>query len=186
MTHLLSGRVIRQGGCATRTADQVHAHLMRRRTSSAAALPIDGVRGQTSRASLSAQRPGPAHRSLCTGTTPRDRKYELCGLSLRAGPRGDPVALRPRATTLHPHLGITLWIAVARPVDGSSEVGGQPVSITGTAARCLPSSTGHRIRPPPVPPRPPHPDTAPDQPGRAPSTLPTGPVTAVGVLCSEI
>jgi hypothetical protein len=143
-------------------------------------------RGAWTESGASALRPPPVHRSLCTGTTPRNRRHKLCGLSLSAGPPRDPVALRPRATTLHPHLGITLWIAAARPVDGSSEVGGQPVSIAGTAARCLPSSTGHRIRPPPVPPRPPHPDTAPDQPGHAPSTLPTGPVTAVGVLCSEI
>jgi hypothetical protein len=200
MTHLLSGRASRRRGArpepgrVTRHGLRAQrgrriwlthtfsagAPLLRPRSRSTGCVDRNPVRH---RQPCVRRRP---YRSLCTGTTPRDRKDELCGLSLHAGPRGDPVALCPRATTLHPHLGITLWIAVARAVDGSSEVGGQPVSIAGTASCCLPSSTGHRVRPPPVPPRPPHPDTASDQRGRAPSTLPTGPVTAVGVLCSGI
>jgi hypothetical protein len=98
----------------------------------------------------------------------------------------DPVALRPHPTTLHPHLGTTLWMAAGRPVDGSCAAGGKPVSTAGTAGRSVAPSTGNPIRPRVRPRRSPHPDTASDQRGCVPSTLHTGPITTAGSLSLNI
>jgi hypothetical protein len=95
---------------------------------------------------------------------------------------GNPVALRPHPTTLHPHLGTTLWMAVTGPVDGSCATRGQPVFNSGTGGRAGRPSTGPPIPPPPVPRLPPQPTRPTDQRRHAPSTLHTGPITAVGVL----
>jgi len=98
----------------------------------------------------------------------------------------DPVALRPHATTLHPHLGTTLWMDADGPVDESGAPGGKPVSTAGTAGGSGASSTGLRIRPRVRPRRSPHLDTASDQHQRSPSTLRTGPLTTAGVLSLNI
>jgi hypothetical protein len=115
---------------------------------------------------------------VCDGTAPWVAHGE--------DPGPDPVALRPHPTTLHPHLGTTLWMAVVRPVDGSCAAGGKPVSTAGTADRSEASSTGNLIRPRVLPRRSPHPDTASDQRGCAPSTLHTGPITTAGSLSLNI
>jgi hypothetical protein len=101
----------------------------------------------------------------------------------RGGFRGlIPVALRSQPSTLHPHLGTTLWIDRPRPVDGSSEVGGQPVFIRGTAGVIGASSTGTTMCPPQLPRRSPQLAMPIDVRGSAPSTLHTGPSTAAGEL----
>jgi hypothetical protein len=96
----------------------------------------------------------------------------------------DPVALRPHATTLHPHLGTTLWMASTGAVDGSCAVRGQPVPNTGTVGHSERPSTAPPIRPLPPPRSAPQCDTDSDQHECAPSTLHTGPVSTAGVLYS--
>src|SRR3954464_14849136 len=79
-------------------------------------------------------------------------------------PRGRrSVALRPRARTLHPHLGTTLWMAGSGAVDERPRNRGQPVDGSGTtrvgsglstAAATCPRARPHR-HPHAPPPRPP-------------------------------
>lgn len=87
-----------------------------------------------------------------------------------------------RATTLHPHLGTTLWMDRRSPVDESSSSRGQPVFISGTGWCDRHPSTGAPRCPPSVPCLHPHPATPRDLRKRRPSTIRTGASTTAGSL----
>src|SRR3954453_3589004 len=92
------------------------------------------------------------------------------------------VALRPRARTLHPHLGTTLWIVGSRAVDERPQNRGQPVDEPGTTRVGSRLSTAAARCPRARPDRHPQAATPWEHPRRRPSTPSTAPVSTAGSL----